>query len=101
MAEHELKTWPHLFDAIKDGRKRFDIRRNDRGFQTGDILTLRKYDPTPVGDGLARMHGWSPPAVGYLDEPPLRMRITYVLSGFGLKENYVALGIEPLEGPES
>jgi len=42
---HELKTWPDYFKRIEDGSKTFEIRRNDRGFQAGDTLRLREYDP--------------------------------------------------------
>ena len=38
---HELKTLPVSFEAIWDGRKLFDVRQNDRGFATGDLLVLR------------------------------------------------------------
>lgn len=43
---HELKTWPDFFERIEDGSKTFEIRRNDRGFQAGDVLRLREYNPT-------------------------------------------------------
>lgn len=42
---HVLKTWPAYFDAIVDGRKKFELRRDDRGFQVGDWLELREWDP--------------------------------------------------------
>lgn len=42
---HELKTWPQYFERIADGSKTFEIRKNDRGFQQGDTLRLREYDP--------------------------------------------------------
>lgn len=46
---HELKTHPVYFERLEDGSKTFEIRRNDRGFQTGDTLQLREYDPTSNG----------------------------------------------------
>lgn len=40
MAEHVLKVQPPYFDALLDGSKTFEVRRNDRGFQRGDVLVL-------------------------------------------------------------
>jgi len=42
---HELKTWPMYFERLADGSKTFEIRKDDRGYQTGDELRLREWDP--------------------------------------------------------
>ncbi len=85
MAEHELKTWPELFEAVKEGRKNFDVRKNDRGFQTGDILIFKKWNPAII---------FQDHVVGYdQHEPPLRMRVKYILSGFGIENGYVVMGL--------
>lgn len=41
---HDLKTIQPYFDALKDGSKRFEIRKNDRNFEIGDYLHLQEYD---------------------------------------------------------
>ena len=40
-----LKTVNPFFEDVWNARKRFEIRKNDRGFQVGDLLTLFEYDP--------------------------------------------------------
>jgi len=46
MATHELKSWPSQFQAMWTGLKRAEFRRDDRGYQVGDQLELREWDPT-------------------------------------------------------
>ena len=46
---HELKILPPYFEAVIDGRKTFEIRKDDRGFQAGDTVMLREYDPEYKG----------------------------------------------------
>lgn len=43
--QHELKCWPNYFDAIARGDKTFEVRYDDRGFQRGDTVLLREFDP--------------------------------------------------------
>jgi hypothetical protein len=45
MKTHELKTWPSFFEAVANGTKTFECRKNDRDFATGDTLILKEYDP--------------------------------------------------------
>lgn len=43
---HTLKTLPEFFDASKRGVKPFEVRKNDRDFQVGDVLELVEFDPS-------------------------------------------------------
>lgn len=76
---HELKCWPEFFTPIWDGRKTYEIRNNDRGFEVGDHLLLRE---------------WNPDSKGYSGRYIL-MEITHTLSGpqWGLKDGYIILAI--------
>jgi hypothetical protein len=42
---HDLKTWPAPFSQVLNGRKTFEIRKDDRGFKVGDVLRLREWQP--------------------------------------------------------
>lgn len=42
---HDLKCWPEPYQAIVDGLKTFEWRRDDRNFRVGDRLNLREWDP--------------------------------------------------------
>ena len=44
--KHELKCDPVPFQALVEGRKTYEIRKDDRGFLRGDILFLREWDAT-------------------------------------------------------
>jgi hypothetical protein len=81
---HDLKCWPEYFTAIADGPKRFELRENDRGFQVGDLLRLREWDP--ICDGDRRYTGRE-----------ITVRVLYVFDGKGvpgLVDGYVIMSIE-------
>ena len=42
---HDLKCWPGFFKLMREGRKLFDYRKNDRDFQEGDYVIQREYEP--------------------------------------------------------
>jgi hypothetical protein len=90
---HRLKTWPEFFDAIADGRKTFEIRKNDRGFQTGDELVLLKWDPS----GGTYFMGQEGRTANPNQAASLRVRVTYVLSGWGIEPFFVVLGLQLIE----
>lgn len=78
---HDLKTLDRYYDAIEDGRKTFEVRLNDRAFQTGDILRLRKVNDK--GYYVDYTAAW------------IERRITYILQGgqFGIEPRYCVLGL--------
>ncbi|MBS1771190.1 MAG: DUF3850 domain-containing protein [Acidobacteria bacterium] len=75
---HDLKIERPYFQAIRDGRKTFEIRYNDRGFNAGDTVTLKEYD------GFC-----------FSGEQETR-RIGYV-TGFSQHPNWVVFSLLPLE----
>jgi len=57
MKNHNLKTWPEFFQAVKRGDKTFEERVNDRGYEVNDTLTLQEFDPDKqeyTGDELVK-----------------------------------------------
>ena len=45
---HEIKIEKQYYDAIKAGKKPFEIRKNDRDYKKGDILKMILIDESPV-----------------------------------------------------
>ncbi|EJW20042.1 ASCH/PUA domain-containing protein [Paenibacillus alvei] len=41
---HDLKILPEYFSEVVEGNKKFEVRKNDRGYRTGDVLVLREWD---------------------------------------------------------
>ncbi len=80
---HALKTEPEPFQAMADGLKRFEFRRNDRGFKVGDWLHLRE----SYGAGFVSFHPRS-----------LDAEILYMLEGpaYGVPEGYAVLSLRIL-----
>lgn len=73
---HKLKLAKMFFEDVRLGRKSFELRKNDRDYQIGDILELREMDN---GEPTGRV---------------IEKKITYILEGFaGLKEDYCILAL--------
>ncbi len=49
MAIIKKKTWPELFEAVRKGEKRFDLRLDDFEIEKGDTLILEEWDPNTGG----------------------------------------------------
>lgn len=81
---HRIKIKESFAEAVYDGRKTFEVRNNDRGYQAGDkVQFVVLYD----SDGLEM-----------LTHPLMEQEyeITYVLSGWGIENGYVVFGIKPI-----
>jgi len=73
VATHYLKEWPRFFEAVASGDKTFEVRRDDRGFEVGDMLVLREW--VLPSKRKSEMY------VGAYSGRELRVRVTYVLRG--------------------
>lgn len=84
MGEHLLKTLDRYWDAIADGSKTFEVRKNDRAFQKGDKLILERWEDSAIG-----LRPSSP-------RQRLVVTITYLLQGgqFGIEPAYCVLGFK-------
>lgn len=71
--EHELKIWPQYYCRVADGSKTFEVRDNDRGFQSGDTVVLKEWDPEPIS-----VTNLMAPK-GFTDSQPLKFKIGYML----------------------
>ncbi len=93
VTEHKLKTWTRYWDAVASGEKTFEVRLNDRAFQTGDILVLEKYD--------RERHSYEFENYSNILGKPksIRKRITFLLQGgqFGIEPGYCVLGLGEVE----
>ena len=84
MSEHVLKCWSVYWDAIERGDKNFEVRRDDRGFQKGDTLVLRRFNRDryvyEFDNGQYR---------------ELRRIVSYILTGgqFGIEPGYVVMAL--------
>jgi ASC-1-like (ASCH) protein len=75
---HRLKVVPPYFQDIKDRKKNFEIRLNDRNFHVGDIVVIEELHP-----------------LGYYTGEGCKRKIKYVLKDcpqFGLKDGYCIFG---------
>lgn len=78
---HNLKIKKKYFDPVLNGVKMFELRKNDRKYEVGDILILQES------------------LDGETSENPrvVKREITYILEGgeYGLDSEYVILSLSP------
>lgn len=56
MTTHRLKVFVKYADAIMDGTKTFEIRRNDRGYEVGDKIVFDVVTNEGYAVGAAARH---------------------------------------------
>lgn len=80
MTVHYLKIKPEYYRDVQSDLKTFELRKNDRDFQVGDVLMLIKLDDK-----------------GNETDQVTRVKVTYILKDcpqYGLKDGYAILGID-------
>ena len=83
---HNIKLDIGFCDLVNNGIKTFEIRRNDRNYQIGDYIRFN-----PVGLFFQEV------------EHPIKyktFKITYILSGWGLQDDFCALAIKEVDQSE-
>lgn len=75
MKVHKLKILPEYYNAQIEGKKNFEIRKNDRNYQVGDWLLLKEYNPK----------------IKKFTERKVMVEITYI-TNYQQKDSYVVLG---------
>ena len=95
MKIHKLKIKEEYYKAIVDGNKTFELRKNDRDYQVGDLIQFTDdlFNQEKIADKFM--------AEKYYPQPSETLfKITYILEGvpeYGLDTEYCILGIKRVE----
>ncbi|MCM1236021.1 MAG: DUF3850 domain-containing protein, partial [Ruminococcus flavefaciens] len=74
---HQIRIGTAFFDDVFSGKKSFELRKNDRGYEEGDILEMMEFTN------------------GKYTGRSLKALVTYLLEDFaGLKEEYCIMSIK-------
>ena len=81
---HKLKTWVSYYNEVVANNKLFEVRKNDRNFQVGDLLHLVCTDEKGIAEYDDN---------GNYTRSCIR-KIAYILNGgnFGIDPEYCVLG---------
>jgi ParB family chromosome partitioning protein len=83
---HVLKTVDPFYSDIVSGAKRFEVRKNDRDFQAGDLLLLVHYDPHRE----------------IMLDSYVKFRIDYVLTDYpGIEKGYCIMSLSRVIKPKT
>lgn len=84
---HALKTDPFVFEQVWKGKKPFEIRKNDRDFQIGDLLILKetKFSGEEMAKGSPLIYTGR----------RVEARISCIIEDYfyGIRENFCVIGL--------
>lgn len=96
MTHHSLKCHPAYFAQLWNGEKNFELRKNDRDFKVGDIVTLKEWDPEKDPGEAFRESPQFEYDQRYTGRE-LTKRVSYVLQNFeGLADGYCIFALRPI-----
>ena len=84
---HHIKLEMPFCDHVLTGRKRFEIRYNNRDYRVGDYIVFIPVDPETKHKVQHAVEA-------------RKYRITYLISGWGLEDGYVVFGIEEVNNEQ-
>lgn len=83
MKIHELKTVQPYFNDVACGFKKFEVRKNDRDFEVGDMVILKLYNKENESFDI--------------DDQYIILIINYILdSEFYCKEGFIIFGFDTI-----
>ncbi len=85
--KHSIKIQQPYLRHILEGKKTFEVRKNDRDYQVGDTIYFMP---------LVDENGYDVYGNGYTAQ---LFTITYLHQGLGMQEGYCILGIEEIQPP--
>ena len=95
MQLHDLKIKHEYLLEVAKGNKPFEIRKNDRDYQVGDLIRFIDINP-PKQKRLKALFSFIKPIINCND----LYQVTYVLKDvpqYGLDKDYCILGIKKLK----
>ncbi|EEJ42664.1 DUF3850 domain-containing protein [Leuconostoc mesenteroides] len=92
MKIHELKLDTFYFYDVKSGLKTFEIRKNDRDYQVGDVLALSAFKEGSYKHRMRYILEYE--SVDIHEADTIFFYITYI-TDYEQKDGYVVMGIEP------
>lgn len=82
MKVHRIKIKKDYLDNIIAGKKRAEIRLNDRDYQVGDECLLYEYESLTLGK------------IQEHNQPRACYTISHIHSGLGMADNYIVLSFK-------